>query len=226
MVDHTELVNQASLDAPASSRGVKRVFIIDDHPAVREGLKVWITRCADLEVCGEASDVSDVEATLTETVPDVIVVDIELPTGNGLDFVKRVCGGSRRPEVVVWSMHDPALYADRARRSGAAAYISKREPIERAIEAIQTVAHGGHAARPTKGAKDVSLIGSVHALSDRELEVFQLLGQGLTMAQITDRLQISGKTVETYRARIKQKLELSSHNELLRSAMQWFLESR
>ncbi|MBL9095242.1 MAG: response regulator transcription factor [Planctomycetaceae bacterium] len=205
----------------------KRVFIVDDHPAVRDGIKSWLARSTEFAFCGEAADISEAEFLLPDSGADILVVDIALPSGNGLDLVKRFRTEYPQCVVFVWSMYDKQLYADRARRAGALGYISKRDSIDSFVETIRT------AVRPTPPPPRPVLrkyrprrAGSVESLSDRELEVFLSIGEGSNVQQIAERLNLSVKTVETYRARIKQKLDLATHNDLIRVAVQWLLETR
>ena len=212
-----------------------RVLIVDDHPAVREALALRIGRQSDLEVCGEAADMSEALKLVAETRPDVAVVDISLKTSNGIDLIKRIKDRDDRVRMLVWSMHSESLYAERALRAGALGYINKDQATDRIIEAIRRVLEGkvwlseALAERMLQravgaGRKEVTR-SPVDALANRELEVFRLIGQGVKTADIADRLHLSVKTIETYRDRIRQKLNLSDGTKLAHYAVQWMVEN-
>jgi DNA-binding NarL/FixJ family response regulator len=207
-----------------------RIFLVDDHPLVREGLTNLINRQDDLIVCGEAEDSSEAIGGIAKTRPDVAVIDISLKNESGLELVKNL--GSQFPLValIVLSMHDEALYAERALRAGARGYVMKRETTKSVLTAIRRVLEGSVylSERVVNGmARKLSLsdkaaVGSpVDRLSDRELEIFRLLGQGRTTSQIADDLHLSLKTVQAYCARAKEKFGVSSLAELLRAAIRW-----
>jgi len=207
-----------------------RIFLIDDHPLVREGLTNLINGQDDLMVCGEAEDSGEAIAGIARTEPDVAVVDISLKNESGLELVKNL--GSQFPLValIVLSMHDEALYAERALRAGARAYVMKRETTKSVLIAIRRVLEGSVyvSERVVNGmARKLSLSGKASAsspldrLSDRELEIFRLLGQGRTTSQIAADLHLSLKTVQAYCARAKEKFGVNSLGELLRAAIRW-----
>jgi DNA-binding NarL/FixJ family response regulator len=209
-----------------------RILIVDDHPAVREALALRIGRQADLEVCGEAADMAEALRLVTETQPDLAVIDISLKTGSGIDLIKRIKDRNDSVRMLVWSMHSEALYAERALRAGAMGYVNKDQATDRIIEAIDQVLAGkiyisGEQTelllnRVVGGpAADRPL---VEKLSDRELEAFELMGQGLTTESIAEKMHVSPKTIETYRARIKDKLGLTNVNELIHRAVLWAAE--
>jgi DNA-binding NarL/FixJ family response regulator len=212
-----------------------RVLIVDDHPAVREALALRIERQPDLEVCGEAADTSEALRLVAETQPDVAVVDISLKTGNGIDLVKRIKDRDDRVRILVWSMHSEALYAERALRNGALGYVTKDQATDRIMEAIRRVLAGkvwlseAMAERMLERAvgqgRQEATRSPLDALADRELEVFRLIGQGIKTAEIAERLHLSVKTVETYRDRIRQKLELDDGTKLAHYATRWVLEN-
>jgi DNA-binding NarL/FixJ family response regulator len=211
-----------------------RVLIVDDHPAVREALAIRIGRQRDLEVCGEAADLSEALRLVAETQPDVAVIDISLKTGNGIDLIKRIRDRNDHVRMLVWSMHSEALYAERALRAGALGYVNKDQATDRIIEAIRQVLTGKvylSAAmaerllqRAVGGAPAEATRSPLNVLADRELEVFRLIGEGVKTAEIAERLHLSVKTVETYRDRIRRKLDLSHGTELAHYATQWLLE--
>lgn len=211
-----------------------RVLIVDDHPAVREALAVRIGRQPDLEVVGEAADVGEALRLLEETRPDVVIVDITLKSGDGIDLIKRIKNRDDHVCILVWSMHAESLYAERALRAGALGYVNKDQATDTIVEAIRRVLEGkvwlseGMAERLLRravggGRKGVAR-SPLDALADRELEVFRLIGRGVKTADIADRLRLSVKTIETYRDRIRQKLNLSDGTKLAHYATQWVLE--
>jgi DNA-binding NarL/FixJ family response regulator len=213
---------------------VARVLIVDDHPAVREALTIRIAGQRDLEVCGEATDAAEALQLAAVTDPDVAVIDVALKTGNGIDLIKRLRARNAKVRAIVWSMYSEDLYAERALRAGAMGYINKEEASGKIIEAIRQVLDGKlylSAAMTEKLVKrGVGRAGqdsgrsAIETLSDRELDVFRLVGQGLKTQEIATQLHLSVKTVETYRDRIRQKLDLSDGTKLARYALQWMLE--
>lgn len=211
-----------------------KVLIVDDHPAVREGLAVRISSQPDLEVCGEAEDVAAAMKLIETSRPDVVVVDIQLKTGNGLDLIERIKAHDKSIRILAWSMYPDALYAQRALHAGALGYINKENTTARIVDAIRQVHDGkvylceqtadqlpGEAIGGTRHRK---VLGT-ESLSDRELEVFRLISQGLSVSQIAQRLHRSNHTVEAHRQTIKRKLNLKTATELTRAAMQWMLEN-
>jgi DNA-binding NarL/FixJ family response regulator len=212
-----------------------RVLIVDDHPAVREALALRISRQPDLEVCGEAADTSEALRLVAETQPDVAVVDISFKTGNGIDLIKRIKDRNDNVRILVWSMHSESLYAERALRNGALGYITKDQATDRIVEAIRRVLTGKVwlsdamaerlLQRAVGGGRQEVKCAPLDALADRELEVFRLIGQGVKTAEIAERLHLSVKTVETYRDRIRQKLDLDDGTKLAHYATQWVLEN-
>jgi len=207
-----------------------RIFLVDDHPLVREGLTNLINRQDDLIVCGEAEDSSEAIGGIARSRPDVAVIDISLKNESGLELVKNL--GSQFPLValIVLSMHDEALYAERALRAGARGYVMKRETTKSVLTAIRRVLEGSvylservvnGMARKLSLSDKASVSSPVERLSDRELEIFRLLGQGRTTSQIAEDLHLSLKTVQAYCARAKEKFGVSSLAELLRAAIRW-----
>lgn len=211
------------------------ILIVDDHPAVREALAARIGRQPDLEVCGEAADTNEALRLVGDTQPDLAVVDISLKTGSGIDLIKRIKDRDDSVRMLVWSMHSESLYAERALRAGALGYINKDQATDKIIDAIRRVLQGKvflsdamaekmlH--RAVGGARKEVTRSPLDALADRELEVFRLIGQGVKTAAIAERLHLSVKTVETYRDRIRQKLDLTNGTELAHYATQWMLEN-
>ena len=207
----------------------KQVFLVDDHPLVREWLTNLINKRPDLQVCGEAGSAPEALQRIGAIQPDIAIVDITLASGSGIELIKDLQSQHPAVAVLVLTMHDETVYALRALRAGARGYIMKAEATTKIIQAIRTVLEGRlyvsdkvtalmaekFAVLPRKAGSPIEL------LSDRELEVFQLLGRGLSTRQIADQLHISFKTVQAFCARIKDKLQLDNVNELLREAIRW-----
>ena len=212
-----------------------KILVVDDHPVVREGLSALFATEPDLDVCGEAEDITGALAQLKSSRPDVVIVDISLKNGNGIDLVKRIRTHDEGVRVVVWSMYPEELYAERALRAGAQGYVHKGRSTKEILVALRVVLEGkvylsgGQAdrllLRMINGSKDVDR-SPVECLSDRELEAFELMGQGRTTEQIAEAMHISDKTVETFRGRIKGKLGLENMTELIQRATLWVAEQR
>ena len=213
---------------------VATILIVDDHPAVREGLALRINGQPDMRVCGEAADVAEALKVVAETNPDLAVIDISLKNGNGIELIKRIKSHNGSIRMLVWSMHNESLYAERALRAGAMGYIHKEHATDQIITAIRTVLEGKvYLSEPMATQMLDRMVhggnvplgrSPIESLSDRELEVFSLIGQGKDTHTIADTIKVSPKTVETYRARIKEKLDLHNSIELVRRAVQWVLE--
>lgn len=206
------------------------ILIVDDHPIVRKGLAQLINQEQDLLVCGEAENAHDALEFLKKTIPDLAIIDISLQGVDGIELIKKIKERYEGIPLLVVSMHDESLFAERALRVGARGYIMKQEAIEKMMDAIRKVLGGelyvsekvsaNIVKRFIDGKKD-SGTSPADVLSDRELEVFQLIGQGYATRQIAGELHISVKTVESYRAHIKEKLRLKSATELLKHAVHW-----
>lgn len=212
-----------------------RVLIVDDHPAVRMALAMLIGQQTDLEVCGEAADLVEALRLVADTEPDVAIIDISLKTGCGIDLIKRIKDRNDRVSMLVWSTHSESLYAERALRAGALGYINKDQATDKIVEGIRRVLEGKvylseamveTMLRRTVGEERKEIMRSpLDALANRELEVFRLIGQGVKTAEIAKRLHLSVKTIETYRDRIREKLELSDGTQLAHYATKWMLEN-
>ena len=209
-------------------------MIVDDHPVTREGLAMRIGIEHDLDVCGEAEDVDGAFELALKSRPDVAVIDISLKNGNGIDLIKRLKAHDSHVRMLVWSMYDESLYAERALRAGALGYINKENVADTIIEAIRSVLRGDIYLSPELSKKLLNRVvqgkeaagkAPTETLSDRELETFALIGRGKTTAEIAKTMKLSPKTIETYRARIKDKLELDDMSALIREAAQWVLEN-
>jgi DNA-binding NarL/FixJ family response regulator len=211
-----------------------RIVIVDDHPSTREGLKMRIELEDDLEVCGQAVDVEDALLLIRDKRPEVAVIDISLKTGNGIELIKLIKAEKLRTRMLVWSMYDDSLYAERALRAGAMGYINKEQATAVIIEAIRKILRGDIFLDQQISAKLLNrvVLGNESAgrspndvLSDRELQTFEWIGRGLKTCDIANKMQLSPKTIETYRARIKEKLQLDDMPALTREAVQWILEN-
>jgi DNA-binding NarL/FixJ family response regulator len=209
----------------------KRVFVVDDHPIVREGLTLLINREADLVVCGEAEEAQAALAAISRCHPDVVVVDISLSGPDGLDLIKTL-RATAGPPMLVLSMHDELIYAERALRAGASGYIMKQEGTQRVLVALRRILKGEVYLSDRAASRMVqhyvrgpaAVTRPVEAeLSDRELEVYRLIGDGHGTRQIAEQLHLSVKTVETYQAHIKEKLSLRNARELVQHAIEWNL---
>jgi DNA-binding NarL/FixJ family response regulator len=216
-----------------ANQAVVRVFIVDDHPLVRQGLKQLIGLEPDMEVCGEAESGPEAIRRVAEVRPSVVTVDISLRDSNGLDLVKGLHDLIPGLPIVVLSMHDEAYYAERVLRSGASAYVMKDEPPETIVMAVRMALAGELRVSPRMSArllsKVVGRVGreaapAVDGLSDRELEVLDLIGRGHGTRKIAGTLHISVKTVEAHRENIKRKLMLSDANDLVQYAVRWVLQ--
>lgn len=210
-----------------------RILIVDDHPVVREGLGIWIARQGDLTVCGEAAGAAEALRLIDAINPDVAVIDISLADSDGLDLIHRIRARNPQVRILVWSMFPETLYAERALRAGALGYITKQQATGQIIEAIRTVLAGRmylsgpiaeRLVRRGLGDRNAAGQSPYGSLTDRELEVFRLIGNGRTTAEIAGLLHRSVHTIETYRQRIKTKLDLRTSAELARAAAQWVLE--
>lgn len=208
----------------------RKVFIVDDHPIVRQGLAQMIQAEADLCVCGESERGEGVVRTLESAKPDIIIVDLTLKDMSGLDLIKEIAATPPSTPVLVLSMHDESLYAERALRAGAKGYVMKEEAADKVVAAIRKVLKGElYVSEKTTSRLLNRALGApgdfkgspVELLSDRELEVFRLLGQGYSTRRIAERFGRSIKTVEIYRANIKHKLNLRDAAELIHCAVRW-----
>jgi DNA-binding NarL/FixJ family response regulator len=207
-----------------------KVFLVDDHPLVREWLSQLIQREPDIMVCGEAEDTHDALPKIGETKPDIVIADISLKTTHGLELVKDLQAQYPKLPVLCLSMHDESLYAERVLRAGAMGYITKQESTRKVLQAIRQVLSGQIYVSEKMAARMVHKLvagrqqehsSPVERWTDRELEVFQLIGKGQGTRKIAEELHLGIKTVESYRARIKDKLKLEDGTQLLQQAIQW-----
>jgi len=211
------------------------VFIVDDHPLVREGLTNLINGQSDLIVCGEANNSAEAIEGIARALPDVAIIDISLTNESGLELIKHLVKQFPQVAIIVLSMHDETLYAERALRAGARGYVMKHETSKSVLASIRRVLDGdiyvserivNRLALRLSSARRSVASSPVERLSDRELEIFQLLGQGRTPSEIARDLNLSLKTVQAYCARAKEKFGVNSLTELLRAAIRWDDASR
>ncbi|MDP6848502.1 MAG: response regulator transcription factor [Kiritimatiellia bacterium] len=211
---------------------VHRVFLVDDHPILRDGLAQLIEEDPSLNVCGEAANVEDAAKRLELLRPDLAIVDIFLEGSNGIDLTKIIRDRWPQTRVLILSMHDEAVYARRALRAGALGYVMKQEVSRTILNAIHTVLQGRRyvseqvalnlkKTAPEKESEDTLPGRLVDALGDRELEVFELFGHGLSRTLVAERLKVSVKTVDAHRQHIKEKLDIKDATEFMRRATLW-----
>jgi DNA-binding NarL/FixJ family response regulator len=209
----------------------RRMLIVEDHPMFREHLALLITQELPITICGEADNIKDAMMLLEREKPDIAIIDLTLRGGSsGLELIKDIKAMDLDVRILVLSMHDEDLYAERAIRAGARGYITKNEATPELIKAIQCVVSGGIYASPRLTTRVLSRYGQkraatsldgIESLADRELEVFQMLGRGKSVPEISKTLNLGESTVETYRSRIREKLKLRSAAELYLRAGQW-----
>ena len=208
----------------------KKVIIVDDHPLIRKGLSQLVQNEPDLTICGEAGNIHEALKKIEELKPDLVIVDISLGQDSGIELIKDVKSRWEKMHILALSMHDESFYAERVLRAGASGYVTKGESSKTVINAIRKVLNGEIYVSEKIASKMLgSLIpgrqenrgSSVDNLTDREFEVFELIGQGLQPREIAQRLHLSVRTVNTHRENMKRKLNLSSTVELLKHAVQW-----
>jgi len=218
------------MNQTAIATNKSKVFVVDDHPIVRQGLALLINRESDLIVCGEAEDAQTAVQAVATAKPDILVVDISLNGPDGLDLLKDIRTKYADLPVLILSMHDESIYAERALRAGAQGYIMKQEATDKVLVALRRILSGeiyvseriaNRMLQRYIGGPGPGRPSSIADLTDRELEVFRLIGEGHSTRQIAEELHISVKTVESYQAHIKEKLSLRSARELVQHAIQW-----
>lgn len=206
------------------------VFFVEDHPAVVEAIKARVEETLDIEVCGTTGSTTEAFRQIETLEPDVVVVDISLEDGHGLDLIQNVQAQYPEIQMIVYSMYDETVYAERALRMGASGYLMKSEPPQELISGIRAVSEGevylsdqtsSRVLNKAVRGEEAEAGGPIDELTDRELAVFQMLGEGYNLEEIQDRLNIARKTVEAYRRRAKEKLGFDSVAELLEYAVQW-----
>src|SRR6184192_558666 len=213
-------------DAPDA----KRILIVDDHPLFRKGLEELIQSDDSFAVCGEAGNAAEAMDMIRKLSPELAIVDLSLPGTNGIELIKNIRAEFPKLPILVLSMHDESLYAVRALRAGADGYVMKHEAMANVIQAIREVFNGRPYLSPAMAAQVITKFAhrqaegetdAVERLSDRELEILELIGKGNEVRQIAKLLHLSPKTVETHRAHIKDKLYLKNSREVARFALQW-----
>jgi len=213
-------------DAPEA----KRIVIVDDHPLFRKGLEELIHSDNGLAVCGDAGNAAEAMEIIRKVSPDLAIVDLSLPGANGIELIKNIRAEFSRMPILVLSMHDESLYALRALRAGAEGYVMKHEAMANVIHAIHEVFNGRPYLSPAMAAQVITKFAhretegendAVERLSDRELEILELIGKGKDVREIAKVLHLSPKTVETHRSHIKDKLDLKNSREVARFALQW-----
>ena len=225
----TEQPDANELTAPK-----RRVLIVDDHPLMRQGLVQLINQQPDLAICGEAEDVPQALRQTSELNPDVVIVDLSLRGSDGIELIRCLRLQYDQLPVMVLSMHDEAIYAERALKAGAWGYIMKQEATNQVLSAVRRVLAGEvHVSQQVSSKIMQGMVGGsgssqrspVERFSDRELEVFRRIGRGAATREIAAELHLSVKTIETYYAHIKEKLRLRSQRELIQHAIQWIMQN-
>lgn len=219
--------------AVTNQKSRSKILIVDDHPSVREGLALRISLHPDLEVCGEADSENEAYELVKDLRPDLVLVDISLRSGHGLDLIKRIKSLDAEVRMLVISGFQESLYAERAVRAGALGYLNKQESNEKMIEAIRTVLSGEYFLSSEMKRRLISQAvkasgatkSPIEQLTDRELQVFRMIGEGLSSSTIANRLFLSIHTIDSHRENIKRKLSINSAAELSRAAVQWLLEN-
>jgi DNA-binding NarL/FixJ family response regulator len=207
-----------------------RIFVVDDHPVVRRGLQFMLGVEPNLTVCGEAENGPEALEKIMALEPDAVVVDLALKGSSGLDLIRNLRSQCPKVKLLVFSMHDELFYAERVLRMGAHGYVTKEEGAEKAVEALRTILQGKKYFSQAVANRILDTVGgssaeakapSIERLSDRELEVLQLIGSGVGTRAIAERLRLSVKTIESYRENIKSKLGLGGATELTSYAYEW-----
>lgn len=210
-----------------------RIVIVDDHPLVRDGLRARIESQPGWSVVGEAEGSTEALRLVRELSPDLVIVDLSLKSGNGIELLKQLSNFPQPPLMLVCSMQEENLYAQRALHAGARGYLHKQQASESLVAAIQRVLEGKIYVSDAMSDQMMGLLiadpqkalqNPVSQLTDRELEVFQAIGQGMSIHQISELLHLSPKTIETYRDRTKRKLNVKTSAELIRYAVKWVTE--
>jgi len=213
----------------------KAVLVVDDHPLMRQGLALLINQQQDMQVCGEAEEAQAAMHAIAHLHPDIMILDISLTGPDGLELLKNIRATSPDLPVLILSMHDEAIYAERALRAGANGYIMKQEATEKVLIAVRRILNGevylsecmsNKMLQQYIGGAPRMIQSRIASLSDRELEVFRMIGEGRATREIAEDLHLSVKTVETYQAHIKEKLALRSGRELIQHAIQWKMNEK
>lgn len=212
-----------------------RIIVVDDHPLVRKGLSELINRESDMEVCGEAEDAPEAMQKVAQLKPELVIVDISLKGNNGLELIKNIKAFDPSIQILVLSMHDESVYALRVLKAGARAYVMKQEVVDKVMEAIRRIRTGKlfvservahQMLNQVIDGSDPSSESPVDNLSDRELEIVSMIGNGLQTREIAKRLNISIKTVESHRAHIKEKLTIANGTQLVQWCVRWVEQNK
>jgi len=210
-----------------------KILLVDDHEVLRQGMRLLIEHQHDLQVCGEADDEATAIKQFRSAHPDLLIIDLSLKEGDGIELIKRIKLLDSEARMLVYSMHDERVYGERVLRAGAKGYVSKQQPVRAVLQAIRRVLAGSmhFSAELTQrlleraaASEPIACASPVENLSDRELEVFEMIGRGLTTRSIAGKLHLSPRTVDTYRERLKVKLALANSAELHYRAVQWVLK--
>src|ERR1700760_3167566 len=220
------------MDPANSSNGRITIAIVDDHPLVREGLAARISAQPDMEVCGEADNIESAMEMIVATRPALVIVDIALRDGHGIDLIKRIVTAGVDTRMLVVSAYDESLFAERALRAGALGYINKQELQGKVVEALRTVMRGERYLSPAMAQRLIAqaigskvVQGGTEALTDRELQIFQLVGRGKSTREIANELNVSVHTIDSHREPLRAKLDLRRRTELIQRAVQWHIEN-
>lgn len=208
------------------------IAIVDDHPLVREGLAARIAAQPDMEVCGEAADIESALQLVVSHRPSLVIVDIALRDGHGIDLIKRIVAAGVSTRMLVVSAYDESFFAERVLRAGALGYINKQELQGKVIEAMRTVLRGERYLSSAMAQRLIAQAigskvaqGGTEALTDRELQIFQLIGRGKSTRDIAEELSVSVHTIDSHREHIRSKLDLRNGTELIQRAVQWHIEN-
>lgn len=220
--------------APANAKAARRLLIVDDHPVFRHGISQLIRQLPEVTICGEAENSQSALHAMRQLKPDLALIDVSMPGTNGIELIKLMLSEEPKLIVLIVSMHDESLYALRALRAGAKGYVMKQQAMDNVLDALRKVMNGGIYVSPQFSERlvfkaiqgsDTDLGSPVDKLSDRELEVLQLFGRGLSTREIAERLHLSVKTIETHRAHIKEKLGFKDAEEMVKFAVEWITAS-
>jgi len=221
-----------SLEPRSTGSGRVTIAIVDDHPLVREGLAARIAAQPDMEVCGEAADIESALELVVSRRPALVIVDIALRDGHGIDLIKRIVAAGVTTRMLVVSAYDESFFAERVLRAGALGYINKQELQGKVIEAMRTVLRGERYLSSAMAQRLIAQAigskvaqGGTEALTDRELQIFQLIGRGKSTRDIAQELNVSVHTIDSHREHIRSKLDLRNGTELIQRAVQWHIEN-
>jgi DNA-binding NarL/FixJ family response regulator len=221
-----------SMEHGAAGGGRVSIAIVDDHPLVREGLAARIAAQPDMEVCGEADGIESALELILGKRPALVIVDIALRDGHGIDLIKRIVAAGVNTRMLVVSAYDESLFAERALRAGALGYINKQELQGKVVEALRTVLRGERYLSSAMAQRLIAQAigskaaqGGTEALTDRELQIFQLVGRGKSTREIANELNVSVHTIDSHREHIRAKLDLRNGTELIQRAVQWHIEN-